>query len=198
MPRDCSSRRGSPHEGRVARVLPRKIHLETTQDFRELRVCLGCRIFLTMALKLALSEILGCSGVTKNSSRVTSAGLKTSKSSMGAWVIEFSPNRYAFYGSPANYLRSYRLQWGRADTLSKFSNRLSSPVVTTVGGDVREVTLLESGLPTIPPGTKPYFTADIHLDLVSIIVNDWPYSGECARSLLVARLLLTDSSPFVH
>jgi hypothetical protein len=45
-------------------------------------------------------------------------------------------------------------------------------------GDVnfREVTLLESGLPSLPPGTKPYFTADIPLQLVSIIMNDWPYS----------------------
>jgi len=68
---------------------------------------------------------------------------------------------------------AHRLQWGRADTLSKIPSRLSSPV-----GDVdyREVTLLESGLPPIPLGTKPYFTADIPLQLVSIIMNDWPYS----------------------
>ena len=64
--------------------------------------------------------------------------------------------------------------------------------------DYGEVTLLDSGLPAIPPGTKPYFTADIDLQLVSIITNDWPYSSECARSLLVSRLLLTDSSPFIH
>lgn len=77
------------------------------------------------------------------------------------------------HGSMANYLRSYRLQWGRVDTLSKIPSCLSSPV-----GDVnfREVTLLESGLPSLPPGTKPYFTADIPLQLVSIIMNDWPYS----------------------
>ncbi len=119
---------------------------------------------------------------------------------MRAWVIEFSPNCYAFYGSLANYLRSYRLQWGRADTLSKIPSRLSSPVVTTVGGDVdyRMVALLESDLPTIPSGTKPYFMADAPSQLVSIIMNDWPYSGERARSLLVTRLLLTNSSPFVH
>ena len=156
---------------------------------------------LAKVLKLALSEILGCLGATKNSSSDTSVGLKASKSSMEAWVIEFLPNCYvSFYDSPANYLRSYRLQWGRADTLSKIPSHLSSPFVTTVGSDVDsgEATLLDSGLPTIPPGTKPYFTADINLQLVSIIMNDWPYSGECARSLLVARLLLTDSSPFDH
>ncbi|KAH9047673.1 hypothetical protein EDB84DRAFT_1460551 [Lactarius hengduanensis] len=81
------------------------------------------------------------------------------------------------YGSMANYLRSYRLQWGRADTLSKIPSRLFSPV-TTVGSDVdcSMVTLLDSGLPPIPSGTKPYFTADTPSQLVSIIMNDWPYS----------------------
>ncbi|KAH9080391.1 hypothetical protein EDB83DRAFT_2339164 [Lactarius deliciosus] len=81
------------------------------------------------------------------------------------------------YGSMANYLRSYRLQWGRADTLSKIPSRLFSPV-TTVDSDVdySMVTLLDSGLPPIPSGTKPYFTADTPSQLVSIIMNDWPYS----------------------
>src|ERR1700677_4358362 len=100
---------------------------------------------------------------------------------MGAWVIEFSPKCSAFYDSLANYLRSYRLQWGRVDTLSKMPSCLSSPV-----GDVnfREITLLESGLPPLPPGTKPYFTADIPLQLVSIIMNDWPYSGKPACAVV--------------
>ena len=100
---------------------------------------------------------------------------------MGAWVIEFLPTFYAFYDSPANYLRSYRLQWGRADTLSKLQSRLSSPVG---GVDYREITLLESGLPPIPSGTKPYFTADIPLQLVSIITTDWPYSSKRANFVL--------------
>ena len=94
---------------------------------------------------------------------------------MEAWVIEFSPKCSAFYDSLANYLRSYRLQWGRVDTLSKMPSSLSSPVDDV---NLREVTLLESGLPLLPPGTKPYFTAEIPLQLVSIIMNDWPYSGK--------------------
>jgi len=84
----------------------------------------------------------------------------------------------AEYGSTANYLRRYRLQWGKADTLSKLPSRLSPPVVSTENGDIGsgEATTLASGLPPIPSGTKPYFTADIPLQLVSIITNDWPYS----------------------
>jgi len=81
----------------------------------------------------------------------------------------------------ANYLRRYRLQWGKADTLSKLPSRLSLPVATE-NGDVGfgEVTAPSSDLPPIPPGTKPYFTADIPSQLVSIITNDWPYSGRLA------------------
>ena len=83
----------------------------------------------------------------------------------------------------ANYLRRYRLQWGKADTLSKLPTRLSPPVVTAENCDIGsgEVTALASGLPRIPSGTKPYFTADIPLQLVSVITNDWPYSGKLAR-----------------
>lgn len=108
---------------------------------------------------------------------------------MEAWVIKISLKCSAFYDCLANYLRSYRLQWGRVDTLSKMPSCLSSPVDDV---NLGEVTLLESGLPPLPPGTKPYFTADIPLQLVSIIMNDWPYSGKPAvvvdGSFVVDRL----------
>ncbi|KAI0270026.1 hypothetical protein BC834DRAFT_819846 [Gloeopeniophorella convolvens] len=81
------------------------------------------------------------------------------------------------YGSIANYLRNHRLQWGKLDSLSKLPSRLSPPVASTRnGGDPAEVVFLDSNLPQIPPGTTPYFTADIPTQLVSIIMNDWPYS----------------------
>jgi hypothetical protein len=84
--------------------------------------------------------------------------------------------------SIANYLRKYRLQWGKADTLSKLPSRLFPPEITNMDGDINsgKVPLLDLGLPQIPPGTKPHFTADIPLHLVSIIMNDWPYSGRHA------------------
>jgi len=84
----------------------------------------------------------------------------------------------AEYGSNANYLLRYRLQWGKVDTLSKLPSRLSPPVITTENGVTGsgKVDVLPSGLPQVPPDTKPYFTADIPLQLVSIITNDWPYS----------------------
>ncbi len=95
---------------------------------------------------------------------------------------QFPTSLLCFLCLVANYLRRYRLQWGKADTLSKLPSRLSPPVVTAENGDIGsgEVTALSTGLPPIPPGTKPYFTADIPLQLVSIITNDWPYSGRLA------------------
>ncbi|KAH9983314.1 hypothetical protein BJV74DRAFT_850752 [Russula compacta] len=84
----------------------------------------------------------------------------------------------AEYGNMANYLCRYRLRWGRADTLSKLPSRLSPPVISAKNGDISsgKVAVLDSGLPPIPPDIKPYFTADVPLQLVSIITNDWPYS----------------------
>jgi len=84
----------------------------------------------------------------------------------------------AEYGSKENYLLTYRLRWGEPDALTKLPSRLFSPTVTTLKGNIgsRNISVLASGLPPIPPDTKPYFTADIHSQLVSIIMNDWPYS----------------------
>ncbi|KAI0304295.1 hypothetical protein B0F90DRAFT_1809160 [Multifurca ochricompacta] len=78
-------------------------------------------------------------------------------------------------------LQQRYMRWAKeikAEYKSIASPRLSSPVVTAKDGDLDsgKVILLDSGLPLIPPGTKPYFTADIPLQLVSIIMNDWPYS----------------------
>ena len=103
-------------------------------------------------------------------------GIKAEYGSNGNRFLSFLPH---FSSSVENYLIRSRLQWGKADTLSKFPSRLSPPVVTAEKDDVGtgKVPLLASGLPPIPPDTKPYFTANIPLQLVSIIMNDWPYSG---------------------
>jgi hypothetical protein len=128
-----------------------------------------------------LLGILGFLSATRNSSSDTSAGRIGSRRSTGAQVVVFFFNTLLLYFpfSIANYLRKHRLQWGKADTLSKLPSRLLPPVATDMNGYVSsgKVALLDSGLPQIPPGIKPYFTADIPLQLVSIITNDWPYSG---------------------
>ena len=105
--------------------------------------------------------------------------IKAEYGSTGSSFFCFNTLRLYFPLSIANYLRKHRLQWGKADTLSKLPSSLSPPVATDRDGYVNsgKVALLDSGLPQIPPGTKPYFTADIPLQLVSIITNDWPYSS---------------------
>ena len=85
-----------------------------------------------------------------------------------------------------NYLLVYRLQWGRPDVLSKLPSKLDPPDIGALRLKLLEsvekestpnVTSSSASLPEIPPGTRGYFTADISPALVSIIQNDWPYSG---------------------
>lgn len=77
-----------------------------------------------------------------------------------------------------NYLITYRLQWGKQDTLCKLRSRFDPPDLgpSTVQ-EVGNTKSLPVGLPKPAPGAKTYFTADIPPELVSIIQNDWPYSG---------------------
>ncbi|TFY72595.1 hypothetical protein EVG20_g415 [Dentipellis fragilis] len=91
----------------------------------------------------------------------------------------------AEYGSMVNYLLSYRLQWGKPDSLSKLHSRLESPNTpvdpeATTGlvpeGATGQPTKAVGQPPAIPPDAKPYFTADISESLISVIQNDWPYS----------------------
>jgi hypothetical protein len=141
-----------------------------------------CMLYVLVAIVESLSPgILGCSNVTRNFSNDMIVGLKGSRPSMEAMVIDFLSFLLRFSSSVENYLIRYRLQWGKVDTLSKLPSRLSPPVVIAEKDDVGtgKVALLASGLPPIPPDTKPYFTANIPLQLVSIIMNDWPYSGGC-------------------
>lgn len=81
------------------------------------------------------------------------------------------------YGSMVNYLVTYRLQWGKQDSLSKLTSRLnkSEPSISVVE-TTDKMSKPVAALPIPAPGTKGYFTADIPRELVSIIQNDWPYS----------------------
>ncbi|KAI5117003.1 hypothetical protein M0805_002671 [Coniferiporia weirii] len=72
------------------------------------------------------------------------------------------------YGSMVNYLTEYRLQWGKPDRLSLLQSELE-----------------EHAPPCAPrdEGLKPcfeqtdYFTSKTPAELISVIRNDWPYSG---------------------
>lgn len=73
-----------------------------------------------------------------------------------------------------NYLRTYRLQWGQPDRLSLL------PSMLDVAGGSHTVASLTTNPPKLPPkpvDAPPYFTADTPPEFISIIMNDWPYSG---------------------
>ena len=67
---------------------------------------------------------------------------------------------------PVNYLLTYRLQWGEPDRLSLLPSHLKC-----------DETDSETSAGDAPVPMPEYFTADIYPSLVSIIQNDWPYSG---------------------
>ena len=73
------------------------------------------------------------------------------------------------------YLLTYRLQWGKRDARSLLKSTLDIPDILLSSEDV---VLGPSGeLPPLPPDAPSYFKADTPPELISIIMNDWPYSG---------------------
>ena len=74
--------------------------------------------------------------------------------------------------SEENYLLKYRLQWGQPDRLS---------VLKPYKGSVDEIPVFDDP-DSLPIPTVDYFRTDTPPHLISIIVNDWPYSGACDLS----------------
>jgi hypothetical protein len=90
-----------------------------------------------------------------------------------------------------NYLIQKRLQWGVRDTQAAIKSVLDEDPTSYIGGSretaVPVTPLVQQDLVTLPAeGVFPptpssfqhdYFTADSPPELISIIQNDWPYSG---------------------
>jgi hypothetical protein len=87
------------------------------------------------------------------------------------------------YDSEVNYLMKYRLQWGKPDTLSLLQSSLDWSIIS--GQNSRGLLPPTSGeaatheqKPSVTTADDPnYFTASTPSELISIILNDWPYSG---------------------
>lgn len=101
------------------------------------------------------------------------------------------------YGSMVNYLLTHRLQWGKRDSLSMLHSQLdnaephSNGIPSMNGTTAAENLETAPGeLPLIPAGAPSYFTADTPQGLISIIMNDWPYSvpPEIEHTLVWTRL----------
>ncbi|KIP09689.1 hypothetical protein PHLGIDRAFT_502877 [Phlebiopsis gigantea 11061_1 CR5-6] len=78
------------------------------------------------------------------------------------------------YGSMVNYLTTYRLQWGQPDRLSLLASSLDG--LTAPQDNSNATGTQQVPEPATPPQAPQYFTADIPRELISIIMNDWPYS----------------------
>jgi hypothetical protein len=66
-----------------------------------------------------------------------------------------------------NYLLKYRLRWGQPDRLS---------MLKPYKGSIDDTATVD-GPHSLPIPAVDYFRADTPPHLISIIVNDWPYSG---------------------
>lgn len=113
-------------------------------------------------------------------------GRKASKRNMVPWVngnhlpilLEGSDRH-----SIVNYLRDHRLQWGKPDNLSLLHSRLADDTKTTIPATNPDQIPNNAQIPKEVPA---YFTADTPSELISIIMNDWPYSGATSPSVLLA------------
>ncbi|GJE88488.1 DUF3605 domain-containing protein [Phanerochaete sordida] len=92
----------------------------------------------------------------------------------------------AKYGSMVSYLKTYRLQWGKPDARSLLPSSLPGLTTPKEASDVGE----PQAEPELPPNVPPYFTADTSPELISIIMNDWPYSvpPEVEHALIWTRI----------
>jgi hypothetical protein len=71
------------------------------------------------------------------------------------------------------------LQWGKQDTLSRLSSALDDPSISKTIVDPLSPDIVPNtkGLPPLPSHAPPYFTVHTPSEFISIIQNDWPYSG---------------------
>ncbi|KAF9452939.1 hypothetical protein P691DRAFT_755971 [Macrolepiota fuliginosa MF-IS2] len=109
---------------------------------------------------------------------------------------DWAPSIVARYGSMVNYLLNYRLQWGKADTLSLMTSALDKtndrPIAAAPQPNLMNGTdpAVMKQLPSLPPDAPEYFTADTPPEYLSIIQNDWPYSvpAEVEHTLIWTRI----------
>ncbi|KAM5539443.1 hypothetical protein V8D89_006895 [Ganoderma adspersum] len=89
------------------------------------------------------------------------------------------------YGSIVNYLLTYRLQWGKPDTISLLRSSLDPPLPES------ESKAHTAGEPPLMPfDAPPFFHADMPKELYYIAMNDWPYSvpPEIEHTLVWSRV----------
>ena len=93
-------------------------------------------------------------------------------------VGEYAQGRCNRYGrlkciGPVDYLMNHRLRWGQPDTLSLLKSRLVHDSTTETHESFSHPDT-PSPIVSVNP---PYFSWETPSQFISIIENDWPYSG---------------------
>lgn len=105
-----------------------------------------------------------------------SAGIRQEYGSIGEFCHQDAiTSKHTSDAYAVKYLLTYRLQWGKRDARSLLKSTLDIPYTLLSDKDV--VNGPSGELPPLPPNAPPFFKADTPPDLISIIMNDWPYSG---------------------
>ncbi|EKM79241.1 hypothetical protein AGABI1DRAFT_113826 [Agaricus bisporus var. burnettii JB137-S8] len=103
---------------------------------------------------------------------------------------EWAVGIVAKYGSIVNYLLNYRLQWGKADTLSLLTSALKDEPRNVKAVEPPNGSVIVKEPPPLPSDAPEYFSVDTPAEYISIIQNDWPYSvpAEVEHTLIWTRI----------
>lgn len=101
---------------------------------------------------------------------------------MGRWVRTLHTRGEQILTRAVGYLKTYRLQWGQPDRRALLPSALEGLTAPSETEPVQESPAPE------PENAPPYFTADTPPELISVIMNDWPYSGAYITSSLKLKL----------
>ncbi|XP_006462535.1 hypothetical protein AGABI2DRAFT_193662 [Agaricus bisporus var. bisporus H97] len=103
---------------------------------------------------------------------------------------EWAVGIVAKYGSIVNYLLNYRLQWGKADTLSLLTSALKDEPRNVKAVEPSNGSVIVKEPPPLPSDAPEYFSVDTPAEYISIIQNDWPYSvpAEVEHTLIWTRI----------
>lgn len=141
-----------------------------TQDVCQFRVC---ALKLTSDTSFRLTDDFSDLGLLKRDRKLQlrynswSREIKNKWGTMGSYFPSPTHSHAQAFPLKENYLLKYRLRWGQPDRLS---------VLKPYKGSIDEIPIIDD-LDSLPIPTVDYFRADTPPHLISIIVNDWPYSG---------------------
>ena len=99
--------------------------------------------------------------------------------------------------SPVNYLLNHRLRWGQPDTLSLLKSDVRNNLKNSTAEPHESVSHPDITMP-ISFMIPPYFSWETPPQFISIIQNDWPYSGNIFTILSKTVISLSGNLHWDH